>query len=303
VNDSRGKIAVSLGAHNDEIIFTSGGTESDNLALLGVLEQSKKIFSKDTKPHIIISAIEHAAVYETALNLEKEGRVTLSLVPVDDQGLLDLDVFKKELRKETIFVSVMQANNEIGTIQPIKEIAKIIRHFKKSENSFSTDYPVFHTDACQSFVYEHIRVESLGVDMLSINASKIYGPKGIGALYKKRSVEISPIMFGGDQEFRMRPGTENVPLVACFAQAVLVNESLKEKESGRLNVLQKYFFQELKNNFKVQIHGNEDNRLPNNINVSFVGYRAENILLYLDAQGIAVSEKSACKSVLVGMLV
>lgn len=295
LEEARTSIASSIGAHSDEIIFTSGGTESDNLALIGVLYASQKAHTKKV-PHIIISAIEHPAIFQLTQSLEKRGVVEVSYAPVTKDGILDLDEFKKFLRPETILVSVMQANNEIGTIQPIKEIAKTIRHFKKHREGEVSPYPYFHTDACQSFVYEKIGVEQLGVDLLTINSSKIYGPKGVGALFVKRGTQIDPLIIGGSQERNLRAGTENVPLIAGFARAVEINESLKESESVRLIELRDYFIKELKNNFEVQLHGSQSERLPNNINVSFVGYQSEQIVIYLDAQGVAVSEKSACKA-------
>lgn len=295
LEDSRASIASTLGAHSDELIFTSGGTESDNLALIGVLYAFQKTHPKKV-PHIIISAIEHPAIFELAQSLEKRGVVEVSYVPVTKDGVIDQGEFKKLLREETILVSIMQVNNEIGIIQPIREITKMIRHFKKHREGEVSPYPYFHTDACQSFVYEGIGVEQLGVDLLTINSSKIYGPKGVGALFVKRGTQIDPLIIGGSQERSLRAGTENVPLVAGFARAVEINESLKESESVRLIELRDYFIKELKNKFEVQLHGSQSERLPNNINVSFVGYQSEQIVIYLDAQGVAVSEKSACKA-------
>ncbi len=295
LENARASIASSIGAHSDELIFTSGGTESDNLAVMGVLNTFLNTHPKQI-PHMIVSAIEHSAVFELAQSLEKRGMVEVSYAPVTEDGIIDQGGFKKLLRPETILVSVMQANNEIGTIQPIREIAKTIRHFKKHREGDTSQYPYFHTDACQSFVYEKIGVEQLGVDLLTINGSKLYGPKGIGALFVKRGTVIESQIIGGSQERNLRAGTENVPLIAGFARAIEINESLKESESVRLTELRDYFIGELKNNFEVHLHGSATGRLPNNINVSFVGYQSEQIVIYLDAQGVAVSEKSACKA-------
>lgn len=295
LESARASIANTLGAHSDELIFTSGGTESDNLALMGVLYAFQKIHPKKV-PHIIISVIEHPAIFELAQTLEKRGVVEVSYAPVTKDGVIDQGEFKKLLREETILVSIMQANNEIGTLQPIREIAKTIRHFKKHRDGVANPYPYFHTDACQSFVYEGIGVEQLGVDLLTINSSKIYGPKGVGALFVKRGTQIESLIIGGSQERNLRAGTENVPLIAGMARAVEINEAQKENESIRLTELRDYFIQELKSNFEIELHGSQIERLPNNINVSFVGYQSEQIVIYLDAQGVAVSEKSACKA-------
>lgn len=299
LDDARIKIAKSIDAHSDEIIFTSGGTESDNLALLGILGRFKKDHPTKTA-HIIVSSIEHPAIFELAKYVEECGLAEVSYIPVTSEGIVDTEEFKKLLRLETIFVSVMHANNEIGTLQPIREITKIVRHHKKINKEHRDEtlgvYPYVHTDACQSFVYEKIRVEELGVDLLTINSSKIYGPKGAGALFVKRGTKIDGMLIGGSQEHGLRAGTENVPLYAGFAQAVEINEGVKEKESARLSELRDYFITALKENFEVTLHGTQTERLPNNINVSFIGYQSEQIVIYLDAQGIAVSEKSACKA-------
>ncbi len=297
LENARTIIAKSIGAHADEIIFTGGGTESDNLAVLGVLNSFRHTHP-DKTAHIIVSEIEHPAIFELAQYVQICNMAEVSYAPVTEDGILDLDEFKKLLRVETIFVSVMHANNEIGTIQPIKEIAKLIRHHKKHKEEDETyrNYPYFHTDACQSFVYEKIGVEQLGVDLLTINSSKIYGPKGAGALFIKRGTKIDSILIGGSQERNLRAGTENVPLISAFNTAVEINESLKEKEGERLAELRDYFIKELEQNFEIKVHGSKTERLSNNINVSFIGYQSEQIVIYLDAQGVAVSEKSACKA-------
>lgn len=295
LENARKTIAESLRAHGDEIIFTSGGTESDNLALLGILFAYKE--KKNIKPHIVISSIEHAALFETVRYLEKIGEIEASYISVDEKGFINNKELKNSLKENTIFVSIIHGNNEIGVIQNIQEIAKTIRHFKKNVlNNQYGQYPVFHTDACQSYVYIPIHVEALGVDLLTINSSKIYGPKGVGVLYKKRNILLSSVFHGGDQEFGFRPGTENLPAIVSFAKAVEINESLKKMEPTRLKQLQSYFFSKLEENFDVQIHGNREERLPNNVNVTFIGYQSEQIVIYLDAEGISVSEKSACKS-------
>jgi cysteine desulfurase len=191
--NARKTIADSLGAHSDEIIFTSGGTESDNLAISGVVNAYYQ--SHTAKPHIITSTIEHAAVLETIRHLEQTGVIEATYVPVDERGLIDMKYLKESLKQRTILVSIIHGNNEIGVIQNIADVAKIVRHFKKNkttspqptpEQEMELDvYPLVHTDACQSYVYMKLVVKKLGIDLITINSSKIYGPKGTGALYKK----------------------------------------------------------------------------------------------------------------------
>ncbi len=292
VADARRKIASVFFAQPDEIIFTSGGTESDNLAIMGVVQTAKKTIQK---PHIITTAIEHSAILETCRSLEVWG-AEVTYLPVSPSGIVDPKQVKEALKKNTVLVSVMYANNEIGTVQPIVEIAKEIRHFKKNKTSHP-HYPYFHTDATQAVNYLPINIAKLGVDLLSCNASKIYGPKGIGALYKKRYVQLAEITFGGSQEYGLRAGTENVPLIVGFAQAMEIAEKMKIKESARLAKLRDYFFSMISKNFPdAVINGDKLERLPNNINISFPGYESDFLVIELDARDILVSGKSACKS-------
>lgn len=291
---SRTRIAETMNARADEIYFTSGGTESDNIALLGVVKKAQE--SGILMPHVLVSEVEHSAILEPARKLQKSRQILLEYIPVDQDGIINPKDVKNLLRDTTVFVSVLHANNEIGTIQPIRDIAKTIRHFKK-EKASHTQYPIFHTDACQSFVYEKINVQQLGVDLLSINSNKLYGPKGVGALFVKNGTPISPIMYGGDQEKTLRPGTENVPAIIAFAEAVSINENIKEKESLRLKLLQDFLIEKLKESFTgLLLHGHRNIRLPNNINITIPGTMSEFLVVALDARGIAVSEKSACKS-------
>lgn len=295
ITDSRKKIASILGAQPDEIMFTSGGTESDNLALMGIVQATKKTIQK---PHVITTNIEHSAVKETCRILEKQG-VSVTYIPVEENGIVDPQKIKKAITKNTVLVSVIYANNEIGTIQPIHEIAKTIRHFKKMNNrSYDANpYPFFHTDAAQAMNYLPINIQKLGVDLLSFNGSKIYGPKGVGALYKKRLVPFVPQMYGGNQEYGFRPGTENVPAIIGLASALEITEHMKEKESKRLIVLRDYFMKKISVHFPhIIINGDRTNRLPNNVNISVPNFEGEFLVIELDAKGIAVSSKSACKS-------
>jgi cysteine desulfurase len=297
---ARQQVANTLEVHSDEIIFTSGGTEGDNIAILGVLKSPKlkeKLGGK--KPHLIISTIEHAAIIESAEALLNEGLISLSYAPVTKEGIVDITEFKKLLRPETVLVSIMYANNEIGTVQPIREIAKVIRHFRKIQNSKlkAVSFPLFHTDATQAANYLSLRVPTLGVDVLTLNGSKIYGPRGTGALYVRRGIMLAPILYGGEQEGNRRPGTEHVPGAVAFAEALVQTQKVSLKEATRLAHIQKFFFSELFKVFPdIEINGSQKERLPNNVHVTFPGFQSEILMLYLDAKGIFVSEKSACKS-------
>ncbi len=298
LDEARGKVAQVLGAHSDEIVFVSGGTESDNLALLGVVRAFKQKHPT-IQPHIIVSSIEHAAVMSTAQVLRDEG-VDVSVLPVDHTGQVSVTALRKLIRPETILVSVMLANNEIGTIEPVMDIAKEVRHarrHKESDDRVGARYPLLHTDASQALNYIPIAVEKMGVDLLTLNGSKLYGPKGTGALFVKRGTPIAPILFGGDQEFGLRPGTEALPALLAFAEAVVLADKLRAKESARLATLQNYTISKLqKLPYHIRINGGIASRLPNNINFTIPGYNGEMIVIYLDARGVCASVKSACKS-------
>lgn len=289
---SRKKVAQILFAHPDEIVFTGSGTESNNLAIKGLVDYIKENGLKP-KPHIITSVIEHPSVLSVCNALERQG-VTVTYIGVDGKGIIKLDEFKKALREETILVSIMYANNEIGTIQPIREIAKTIRTWKKQNG---TRFPYFHTDACQAAQYLSLHTPHLGIDLLTLNGSKIYGPKGVGALFVRRGVALSPIMYGGGQEHELRPGTENITGIVGFAEALLVAETTKKKESTRLTTLRDYFIKSVLEKIGgALLNGDVSKRLPNNVNISIPGIESEHIIIELDAHGIAASARSACKS-------
>lgn len=301
IEDARGNVANIIMAHKDEIIFTGSGTESDALAILGVFnffrENNQKII-----PHIITSSIEHPAVLENIKFLEKNNLIEASYIQPEINGIVDPKRIKESLKENTILVSVMYANNEIGTIQPVREISKSIRHFKKTKGRKDGDYPLFHTDACQAINYLYIsNIEKLGVDLMSFNGSKIYGPKGVGVLYKKRNVKISPLYFGGGQEFELRSGTENASLIVGLSLALKKAERKKNEESKRLISIRNYAIEnilELSKIYspKIRLNGDRKERLPNNINISIFGISGEVLVLELSAMGICVSEKSDCKS-------
>ncbi|MBT4071724.1 MAG: cysteine desulfurase [Candidatus Magasanikbacteria bacterium] len=275
----------------DSIIFTGGGTESDNMAIFGIAYKH----SKNGKGHIVTTKIEHHAVLHPCERLEKEGFDITYLEP-NEAGLVTEKQVKESLREDTILVSVMYANNEMGAVEPIADIGREILKWRKNNN---TKYPYFHTDACQAAGVLDLNVEKLHVDLMTINGSKMYGPKGIGILYKRRGVSIQPLIIGGAQEMKLRAGTENVPSIIGFARALeLVNEHRK-KENARLIELRQYFFNGLEKRIdKIQINGpelgNETVRLPNNLNVSILDIEGEALLLYLDEYGIVCSTGSAC---------
>lgn len=298
INQARFRIAKMLNVHSDEIIFTGSGTESDALAILGVV-RGWNLKNKQLKPHIITSKIEHPAILENCRLLERLEEAEVTYISVDKNGLVNLNELESSLKDNTILISIMYANNEIGTIQPIEEISKIIRRFIKSNLNNKI---LFHTDACQAMNYLFTEnIEKLGVDLLTFNSSKIYGPKGIGVLYKKRNINLYPLYQGGDQEFGLRSGTESVALITGVSLALEIANKIKEKESKRLIQIRNYGIQKLlslshNSGYKIILNGGKENRLPNNINISIFGISSELLVVELSSRGIFVSEKSACKS-------
>ena len=252
--------------------------------------------------HIIVSAIEHSSVRECARVLNEKG-VELDTVDVDAQGVIILEDLKKKIKPSTVIVSIMTVNNEIGTIQPVREIAKVIRHARKNNVDAPTypfsfqnfSYPLFHTDAAQAPLYEDINVEQLGVDLLTLDGAKVYGPRGIGFLYKKRNIPLAPIIYGGGQESGLRSGTENIPALMGFAKALQIARDEREKEVVRVNALREYFIQEIKKVREgIVVHGYVGATCAHIINVSIPKIDNEFFVLQLDVQGIACSTKSSC---------
>ncbi len=288
VQEARKKIADILSAHDREIIFTSGGTEANNLAIFGLIS--------DKKAHFITTEIEHSSILECFKELERRG-FKVDYLKVDENGLINPKDLRDLIKPETVLVSIGYANSEIGTIQPIKEIIKEIRYARKEFGIERIDYPYFHTDASAAAQYLNLNVEELGVDLMTLDAQKIYGPKGIGALYVRDGVKISPIIFGGGQEAGRRSGTENVPLIVGFAKAMEINEEVKEKESVKVAQMRDEFFDFVKKFVpEAIINGDLKNRLPNNINISIPGQDGEMMVLRLDEMGIVCSSASACAS-------
>lgn len=290
VFEARRKIALAINADYKEIVFTGSATEANNLALRGVVKAATKI----KNPRIIIFSIEHESLLETANDL---GKTEVIVIPASRDGFADLEKLKSSLNDQTILVSVMYANNEIGTIQPIAEISKIVREFRAK----GLDYPLVHTDAVQAFQYLDCDVKKMGVDLMTLSAHKIYGPKGMGALYVRRpalnAMPVCPITTGSGQEFGLRSGTENVPHIVGFEKAVEMVEKSRVKESKRVSLLRDYFWKKVKKAIpEIQLNGSEKNRLPNNLNIYFPGNDAHELQIRLDLEGIAVSPGAACAS-------
>lgn len=292
LEQARLEIAQVLAARSDEIIFTSGATESNNLAILGVVRDA---FAKGiARPHIIVSAIEHPAVLETVRNLAKEKPVRVDYLGVDANGLVDVRELRKLISSQTVLVSIMYANNEIGTIEKVKDIAKEIRHARKINKSV---YPFFHTDASQAANYLDINVLRLGVDLMTLSSSKTYGPRGVGILFAKRGVALSPIMYGGHHENDRRPGTESPALAVGFAAALKEAQAMSVRESKRIQTLRDLLAENvLKKVSGSSVNGELSQSLPNILNLLIEGVESDALVLYLDAKGIAVSGQSACKS-------
>jgi cysteine desulfurase len=281
IETSRQIIAKALGAKTDEIVFTSGGTEANNFALKGIA-----FANKNKGNHIITSAVEHHAVLEPAHFLEENG-FKVTCLKVDKYGMVDPEDVKKAITKDTILVSIMHANNEIGTIQPIEEIARIV----KEKNIY------FHVDAVQTFGHIEVNVDKLGVDLLSMSAHKLYGPKGTGALYIRKGTKIIPFMQGGGQEKNRRASTENVPGIVGFAKATELAIVNMEEEAQRLKELRDFLIKGIMEKIEeVTLNGHPHIRLPNNVNVCIRYIEGESMLLNLDMEGICASTGSACTS-------
>jgi cysteine desulfurase len=281
VQEARRRVAGLIGAAPEEIYFTGSGTEADNIAITGTAMARRK-----NGNHIITSAIEHHAVLDTCKHLARNG-FEVTFLPVDRYGMVDPDDVAREIRKETILVTVMHANNEIGTIQPIAEIGRITREREV----------ILHSDAVQTLAKIPVNVDDLGVDLLSLSAHKIYGPKGIGALYARRGVTLQPLIFGGGQERELRSGTENTPGIVGFGKAAEVGGRELEPESSRVKGLRDRLVQRVLSEIpSVTLNGHPEQRLPNNANFSIACVEGESLVLGLDLEGIAVSSGSACSS-------
>jgi len=281
IDDAREALACLIGAEPKEIVFTSGGTEADNFALRGVASALK-----GKGGHIITSSVEHHAVLSTCKYLEKMGK-KITYLPVDKYGWLDPDRVKEAITNETILISIIYANNEIGTIEPIAEIGKIARACGI----------YFHTDAVQTVGKIPINVNELGIDLLSLSAHKFYGPKGVGALYIRKGTKIHPLIHGGEQERKRRAGTENVPCIVGLGETAKIASKEMRQEYSYVKKLRDRLENKIKDNIDhIRFNGHPTERLPNTSNVSFEFIEGESLVLNLDLKGIAASTGSACAS-------
>ena len=294
---ARKTIADIISGHDREIIFTSGGTEANNLAIFGIRGLNADLTQKGRrKMHFITTEIEHSSILECFKKLEKDGH-EVSYLKVDEFGIVNPKDLRKLIKPETALVSIGYANSEIGVIQPIKEIIKEIRHKRKEFERTGINFPYLHIDASQAELYLNVNVEELGVDLMTLDAQKMYGPKGVGALFVRDGIKIEPIMLGGGQENNRRSGTENIPLIVGMAYAFELAQKNKEKESARLVKMRDEFFDSVKKFVpNAIINGHLKERLPNNINISIPGFDGEMMVFRLDEAGIICSSSSACAS-------
>jgi cysteine desulfurase len=304
MEDGRKRVASAIHAHADEIVFTSGGTEANGLALEGAGRAAHRTLAQtlgpQSKVHLITTNIEHSSVAEAVGMLGAHG-VEVTQLAAGPDGLVNLDDLKKAIKPNTYMVSIMTVNNEIGTVQPIREIAKVIRAARKANNSA---YPLFHTDAAQALAHFDLNVEQLGVDLMTLDAGKVYGPRGTGALYVKRGTPIEQTMYGGGQERGLRSGTENIPAIMGFAKALELAAEDRASETSRIQGLKETFYTGLLeiaqtcgrtitlNPATLDVTGPK--LAPNILNVSISGIDNEFFVLQLDAKGIAISTKSSC---------
>src|SRR3989344_8139836 len=293
IDSVREIIAKELNVEFNEVIFTGSATEANNHILRGATKSFLKSQISNTKSQIIISAIEHESVFETANDLEKNG-VEVIKIPVSKEGIIDIEKLKDALDENVAVVSIIFASNVIGTIQPIKKIAEIIKNFREEKGS---EYPLFHTDAVQALQFIKLDMGELGVDALTLSGQKIYGPKGVGALAIKKQwlARVAPLVTGGTQEFGYRAGTQNTPAIVGFGKAVEIVTSDRGPHSAKIEKLRNMLWDGIKKIVpNSELNGSKEERLPNNLHVSFPGKDNQELLIKFDQAGIAVSIGSAC---------
>jgi cysteine desulfurase len=285
LDKARATVAQCLGARASEIVFTAGGTEANNLAIRGVMERFPD-------GHVVVSAIEHDSVLKPA---EKYSH---SLAPVDRQASVDLKKLAKLIRDNTVLVSVMFANNEVGTIQPLKEISQLVAGVRQERLEKGNQIPLYlHTDACQAGNYLDLHVSRLGIDLMTINGGKLYGPKQSGALYVKAGIRLEPIIYGGGQEYGLRSGTENVAGAVGLAAALEAAQAVRKDEAERVGQLQKQFIKLLEEQVpEAVVNGSRHQRLPNNVHLTLPGRDNERLMMQLDEKGIICAVGSACSA-------
>lgn len=282
LDTARAQVAKALNAKPEEIIFTGGGSESDNMVLRGIPEAYKK-----KGKHVITSAVEHHAVLHTLEAMEKEGRVEVTYLPVDEYGMVTAEQVEKAIRPDTVLVSIMFANNEVGTIMPIEQIGETCKKYGV----------LFHTDAVQAVGHVPVDVEKMHIDLLSLSGHKFHGPKGVGALYVRKGVRIPALILGGAQERRKRAGTENVPGIVGMGKAIELATAELKDNAAKMKVLRDRLIFGIPARIPdVKLNGHPTERLPNNVNFSIRFIEGESILLMLDLNGIAASSGSACTS-------
>ncbi|MBU1177507.1 MAG: aminotransferase class V-fold PLP-dependent enzyme [Patescibacteria group bacterium] len=286
VENAREQVADFLNCSSNEIYFTGSASESDNWIIYGLLSNRKK------KIHIITSIIEHKAILEPCRNLKEKGLAEITYLPINESGLIEINSLEKAIKKNTALVSIMYANSEIGTVQPIEEIGALI----KKINSKRKEKIIFHTDAVQAVNYLNCDVQKLSIDSLSLSGHKIYGPKGIGALYLRNGISINPLIRGGGQERKMRSGTENTPGIIGLGEAIKKVEQSKSKNQSIKKLRNKLITGILKDIPNSQLNGSLEKRLPNNAHISFDGAEGESIVMELSQRNIFVSTGSACAS-------
>jgi cysteine desulfurase len=284
---TRAARVLEVGAR--DVVFTASGTESDNLAILGVFEAVR---GKVEVPHVIISAIEHPGIREAVEEVKRRGG-EVSVVSVNEKGVVSPENVLKEIRPNTVLISLMLANNEIGTMLPVSRVSRLVKEYRKEHQS---TFPYIHTDASQAANYVRLALPSLGVDMLTLDASKMYGPKGVGLLVVRPPVVLHPIIFGGGQERGLRAGTENLALIAGFVRALEIAQSDQESESARLHKLKMYFMENIQILLPHAIINTSDESLPNIVSISFPDLLAEFLVIKLDRLGVMVSAGSACSN-------
>ncbi len=296
---ARERVATAIGAHEEEIFFTSGGTECNNLAILGAI---RPLLLEHGELHAITSSIEHASILEPLRALERDGLYTSEL-PVSQEGLIDVALLADSINDETVLISVQAVNGEIGAIEPLRAIAKEIRRVRKERAAAGNELPLyFHTDASQAPLWQELKVDSLGVDLMTIDGQKIEGPRGAGALYVRRSAHLEPILFGGGQQNGLRSGTENLALDGSLSVALADAQKNAASCAETIAAVRDLLFAELKKLIPdIVLHGpsietNREARVANNLNVSLKGLDAEMAVIALDAKGIAASTRSACST-------
>ncbi len=292
---ARSEIAAAIGAHADEIFFTGSGTEANNLALMGVLKPLLREAGGRKKIRAITLCIEHPSVLEPLQHLTKYG-LDVADLSVNEDGLVSIKDFEEALTPDTALVSIQLVNSEVGTIEPLRDVAKIIRHARKERVAAGNTLPLyFHTDAAQAPLYLEVDVEKLGVDLMTLDAQKVLGPKSVGMVYRRRGTAMEPVLFGGGQEEGLRPGTEHAALAGAFAEALSIAQADTEKRAKKIYTVRDFLIAEIARKIPdAQINGSRIERIANNVNLSIPGLEGEMAVIAMDALGIAIATRSAC---------